>query len=204
MRQCWNKSAERRPTFGDLVETISDYAEKIAGYLDINNYNPFTATYEEIKPPDDEQAPDQTKQSLGNQLTPCNSARASPHPSPSSPYFTPRGSPRTSPISSPTRYFPNVPLLHFSAHSPQQGVSHQPPQLPQRITIGGTVLTSNTNISGLGKRRVSLGTALNTLSEEVARTSLETNGLNGQRRLSMSTPTTPVQITITNSFDTAV
>ena len=106
MRRCWAKSPDRRPTFSDLVETISEYTEKIAGYLDISLYNPFIATYEEIRSPEEEQIvsdPDQVVRCMknkGNQLrsTPCNSTLNSPV---KSPYVTPRGSPRTSPMASP-------------------------------------------------------------------------------------------------------
>ena len=32
-----------RPSFSTLVKFISGFAEKTAGYLDVNNYNPFEA-----------------------------------------------------------------------------------------------------------------------------------------------------------------
>ncbi len=106
MKQCWAESPEDRPTFSDLVENVSEYTEKIAGYLDINLYNPFTATYEEIGSPEDEKIVanlDQVVQGLknkNNQLrsTPCNSAQNSPFVSP---FHTPRGSPRASRMTSP-------------------------------------------------------------------------------------------------------
>ena len=39
----WAKNPEDRPSFSDVVTTISSYTETIAGYLDIN-FNPFEST----------------------------------------------------------------------------------------------------------------------------------------------------------------
>ncbi len=42
MRNCWATDPEKRPTFNDIVRTLSGYTETLAGYLDMN-YNPFTS-----------------------------------------------------------------------------------------------------------------------------------------------------------------
>ena len=44
MRSCWLKKPQERPFFSDVVKTISNYTEIIAGYLDIN-FNPFESSY---------------------------------------------------------------------------------------------------------------------------------------------------------------
>ena len=36
MQQCWLEDADRRPHFRDLVTTISNMLESMAGYLDLN------------------------------------------------------------------------------------------------------------------------------------------------------------------------
>ena len=43
MFKCWNKDPKERPSFSALVNFISGFAEKTAGYLDVSNYNPFEA-----------------------------------------------------------------------------------------------------------------------------------------------------------------
>ena len=43
MLKCWNSDPIERPSFSTLVKFISGFAEKTAGYLDVNNYNPFEA-----------------------------------------------------------------------------------------------------------------------------------------------------------------
>ena len=48
MMNCWIKLPDERPSFRDVVSTISDYTELIAGYLDISCYNPFESTYTSI------------------------------------------------------------------------------------------------------------------------------------------------------------
>ena len=45
MMNCWGKLPEKRPSFSDIVLTVSKYTEIIAGYLDIN-FNPFTSTHD--------------------------------------------------------------------------------------------------------------------------------------------------------------
>ena len=41
MMNCWAKLPGERPSFSSILSTISNYAEVISGYLDINSYNPF-------------------------------------------------------------------------------------------------------------------------------------------------------------------
>ena len=41
MLKCWNSDPNERPLFSQLANSISEFAEKIAGYLDVSNYNPF-------------------------------------------------------------------------------------------------------------------------------------------------------------------
>ena len=48
MMNCWTKLPDERPSFCDVVSTISDYTELVAGYLDISCYNPFESTYTSI------------------------------------------------------------------------------------------------------------------------------------------------------------
>ena len=43
MMKCWAKQPDGRPSFSDIVISISKYTEVIAGYLDIN-FNPFKST----------------------------------------------------------------------------------------------------------------------------------------------------------------
>ena len=43
MLKCWNSDPNERPSFSSLVNSISGFAEKTAGYLDVSNYNPFEA-----------------------------------------------------------------------------------------------------------------------------------------------------------------
>ena len=57
--QCWAKQPDERPSFNDVVATISTYTEIIAGYLDIN-FNPF------------ETASDRLGQNGGNNSSPDN------------------------------------------------------------------------------------------------------------------------------------
>lgn len=44
---CWVKKLNDRPSFTEIVKTISNYTEVIAGYLDIN-FNPFCAPSDSI------------------------------------------------------------------------------------------------------------------------------------------------------------
>ena len=117
MMNCWNKQPEKRPSFSDIVITVSKYTEVVAGYLDIN-FNPFTSTHDQ---PSNEttnaatvpESPDNDKdilisaELLAKQLdsnkmkskdggknkskSPKGSPRVSPRPSPSA-------SPRASPL----------------------------------------------------------------------------------------------------------
>jgi hypothetical protein len=48
MIDCWTKLPEERPSFTDVVSTVSNYAELVAGYLDISCYNPFESMYTSI------------------------------------------------------------------------------------------------------------------------------------------------------------
>ena len=43
MLKCWNSDPKERPSFSALVNSITGFAEKTAGYLDVSNYNPFEA-----------------------------------------------------------------------------------------------------------------------------------------------------------------
>ncbi len=184
MQRCWEKSPDRRPTFSDLVETISEYTEKIAGYLDISLYNPFVATYEEIRSPEDEQIvsdPDQVVRCMKNKdnklkSTPCNSTLNSPV---RSPYFTPRGSPRTSPMASPilSRNRPAPGILSWHA-SPQ-------PHIGIRNHVETPSQTGEQTKIALNGRRLSVGAGP---SSQVFHTP--------QRRLSASAA---IQIKITES-----
>ena len=105
MKQCWTKTPEKRPSFADLVETVSEYAEKIAGYLNINSYNPFTATYAEIADIDNQnkivKSPEQVVEQIQSNIS--KSHPRSPKASPvSSPRHSPRASPRITPSVSPS------------------------------------------------------------------------------------------------------
>ena len=42
MMKCWSKQPDDRPPFSEIVPTVSNYTENIAGYLDIN-FNPFNS-----------------------------------------------------------------------------------------------------------------------------------------------------------------
>ena len=110
MMHTWSKNPEDRPSFEELVATISDYTEKIAGYLDVN-FNPFQSTsdltalleadeaHKEDKnvltsPEQLIAALDQPKKKKGKQASP----KPSPKPSPKvSPRVSPLPSPRISP-----------------------------------------------------------------------------------------------------------
>ena len=102
LKHCWSKSPEERPSFADLVDTISEYAEKIAGYLNINSYNPFTATYAEIADGDKQnqivKSPEQLVEQIKSNVSKSRSPKASPV---SSPRHSPRVSPRITPNVSP-------------------------------------------------------------------------------------------------------
>ena len=59
MLKCWNSDPKERPSFSALVNSISGFAEKTAGYLDVSNYNPFEAN---ITTGEDSCDDDQTEQ----------------------------------------------------------------------------------------------------------------------------------------------
>ena len=50
MLKCWNSDPKERPSFSALVNSISGFAEKTAGYLDVSNYNPFEANVSTATP----------------------------------------------------------------------------------------------------------------------------------------------------------
>ena len=43
MLKCWNSDLNERPSFSTLANSISEFVEMTAGYLDVSNYNPFEA-----------------------------------------------------------------------------------------------------------------------------------------------------------------
>ena len=120
MMSCWSKKAQERPFFSDVVKTISNYTEIIAGYLDIN-FNPFESSYSPTgstalttvpDSPDSEKDAfisselledyKQTKPSNKKSKSPKSTPKASPKMSPKvSPRPSPRASPRISPRASP-------------------------------------------------------------------------------------------------------
>ena len=122
MMKCWAKQPDGRPSFSDIVISISKYTEVIAGYLDIN-FNPFQSIH---TLPDNETAaatavldsPDNEKdilisaELLAKQMdakktkskdkNKTKSPKGSPKVSPKvSPKSTPKPSPRASPCASP-------------------------------------------------------------------------------------------------------
>lgn len=44
MMDCWAKKPNDRPPFSNIVKTVSNYTEAIAGYTDVN-FNPFVTTH---------------------------------------------------------------------------------------------------------------------------------------------------------------
>ena len=98
MMSCWKKQSSDRPSFSDVVTTISNYTEAIAGYLDIN-FNPFESTH---NPPDSEAATNGKKKSKSPKGSPKVSPKVSPKGSPkTSPRPSSRASPHISPRASP-------------------------------------------------------------------------------------------------------
>ena len=139
MKKCWDKSPEKRPGFENLADTISEYAEKIAGYLDINSYNPFTATYTEIQDSSDDQnktitTPEKLIEQMNTNMSKQRSPRASPK---ASPRQSPRGSPRITPNVSP-RITPNV--------SPRITPSHSPCTTSSFLTVNNPSTASSVGI----------------------------------------------------------
>lgn len=121
MMKCWSKLPDERPPFTEIVTTVSNYTECIAGYLDVN-FNPFKSTHDLTNPdspaaatpdsPEDEKdvlisaellaklnssklKTKDKKKSKSPKGTPKASPKASPRPSPRA---SPRISPRASPL----------------------------------------------------------------------------------------------------------
>jgi hypothetical protein len=132
MRSCWSKTPQERPFFSDIVKTISNYTEIIAGYLDIN-FNPFQSSYSPTGStaataaltaiPD---SPDSEKNVLvssellrkliqedSKETKPSNKKSKSPKSTPKvSPKMSPKVSPRPSPSGPSPRISPRAsPLL---------------------------------------------------------------------------------------------
>lgn len=102
MMHTWAKKPDDRPTFTELITTISNYTEKIAGYLDVN-FNPFQSTTdltaianggpkEEVEDKSILTSPEQLIAALDQPKKKSKS---------SSPKVSPRVSPRVSPLPSP-------------------------------------------------------------------------------------------------------
>ena len=118
---CWAKQPNDRPTFNVIVTKISNYTEAIAGYLDINCFNPFKSTHSlydnegaaaittiPSSPCNDKDALISTE--LLEQQSPSNKIKSndecmkgkSPKGSPKvTPKVTPKSSPKTTPKPSP-------------------------------------------------------------------------------------------------------
>ena len=121
MMSCWAKKPEDRPAFSDIVKTISNYTEAIAGYLDIN-FNPFKSSHDL---PDNEAAaasatlnsPDNEKdilisaELLAKQLDSKKTKDKNKKKSKDSPRVTPKSSPKPSPKASPSASPRTSPLL---------------------------------------------------------------------------------------------
>ena len=65
MLKCWNSDPKERSSFSALVNSISGFAEKTAGYLDVSNYNPFEANVSTATP-GAESCDDQTEEERDN------------------------------------------------------------------------------------------------------------------------------------------
>lgn len=119
MMKCWSKLPDERPPFTEIVTTVSNYTECIAGYLDIN-FNPFKSTHDLTNTDSPAAAPDSPEDDKGilisaevlaaklNSNKPTKdkkkskSPRGTPKASPkASPRPSPRASPRISPRASP-------------------------------------------------------------------------------------------------------
>lgn len=128
MKTCWAKECEKRPFFSDIVTTIANYTEVIAGYLDVN-FNPFksahdVSNYQEIgadimdstdnekdvlisagllaKQLETNKNKSKKSSKISLKMSPKSSRKQSPHVSPCpSPHGSPIGSPRPSPQVSP-------------------------------------------------------------------------------------------------------
>ena len=67
MLKCWNSDPKERPSFSALVNSISGFAEKTAGYLDVSNYNPFEANIP-TPTPDGENGHIETEEECNNNI----------------------------------------------------------------------------------------------------------------------------------------
>ena len=152
MRSCWLKKPQERPFFSDIVKTISNYTEIIAGYLDIN-FNPFESSYSPTgstaasaalttipDSPDSEQNVLVSSELLRNliqedckQAKPCNKKQKSPKSTPkASPKMSPKVSPRPSPSGASPRISPRAsPLLKIR----KLKVDHSPTTSGAKIEI---------------------------------------------------------------------
>ena len=127
MMACWSKKAQERPTFGDIAIIISNYAEVIAGYLDIN-FNPFESfgsqavstaasaiNIDPLDSPDYEKDIGESSSLLLRKLEDSNQKLPkkckSPKSTTASPKVSPKGSPRPSPRVSPRNSPRASPLL---------------------------------------------------------------------------------------------
>ena len=44
MQECWEADSRDRPTFSDLVTSVSAFATNLAGYVDFSEFNPFDSS----------------------------------------------------------------------------------------------------------------------------------------------------------------
>ena len=111
MMSCWAKKPEDRPAFSEVVKTISNYTEAIAGYLDIN-FNPFKSSHDlpdneaaaasaTLNSPDNEKDVLISAELLAKQLDSKKTKDKNKKSPKSSPKPSPRASPSASPQTSP-------------------------------------------------------------------------------------------------------
>ena len=138
MMKCWAKQPDERSLFSEVVTSISNYTEAIAGYLDIN-FNPFESIHDQlgneskaatdvINCPDIEENVLISAELLAKQMSSnktktkdtssCKKSKSSrgstvsPRVTPkSSPKVTPKSTPKPSPRSSPRISPRSSPLL---------------------------------------------------------------------------------------------
>ncbi len=107
MMKCWSAHADSRPSFSEIVQSISGFTETLAGYLDMNT-NPFISETEQMNnlaPPNRLSALYYNiaskltgKSPVAKRRSPKGSPKCSPKSSPRvSPIVTPRLTPRVSP-----------------------------------------------------------------------------------------------------------
>ena len=65
MLKCWNSDPNERPLFSTLVSSISMFAEKITGYLDVGNYNSVEANIFNATPDGEDQAKKEHETNIG-------------------------------------------------------------------------------------------------------------------------------------------